>query len=287
MPSLPRLRSACDACHQLKIKCSGTVPCNTCTDAGQACLYSMSNRRGRPPATDVLQLTNYDIPNTTSIVLLDQPPQSGAAQVPLGQPESARGSRSNTTFPRSQHSRQCFCFERNSSLLCMLKRAGSEEGQVPDTTSGRLMVRIQEALRAWNELSECSSCAHDNDTDVLLLALVCGRELVTQIQAEPGLYDNGPEPGHSPSLVLGNYEVKGDEKSMLLLALRSITIKKLERAILSLQEVLEKKKTLLRARKLASSSHQDRTGSAWDDFAHMDQMMQGIMGYLEILRSAE
>ncbi|KAI0814147.1 hypothetical protein GGR55DRAFT_676281 [Xylaria sp. FL0064] len=233
-------------------------------------------------ATDTLQFMNHDFLKTPSSPSLDQPPRIGAAQVP-----DVRGSDPNDTFRRSQQSRYCTCFEKNSKLLCTLKRADSEEGQISDTTKGPIMIKIQEALRIWHELSECPSCAHDSDTDIVLLALVCGRELVAQIQAEPGLYDNRPGPGHSPSLVLGGYEVKGDEKSMLFLALRSITIKKLERAIFSLQELLEKKKKLLRARKATTFSHQHGAGGAWDDIAHTDQMMQGIMGTLKTLQSAD
>ncbi|KAL7793750.1 hypothetical protein V8C37DRAFT_409516 [Trichoderma ceciliae] len=48
MPVTPRLRSACDACHQLKVRCSGYLPCNSCTDSHRTCVFSMSNRLGRP-----------------------------------------------------------------------------------------------------------------------------------------------------------------------------------------------------------------------------------------------
>ncbi|KAI1348974.1 hypothetical protein F5Y01DRAFT_317174 [Xylaria sp. FL0043] len=232
-------------------------------------------------ATGTIHLIDHDILNTPSSPPPGQLPRIGAAQVP-----DARGSHPNDTFRRSQQSQHCSCFEQNSRLLCTLKRADPEEGQVSDKTKGPIMVKIQEALKTWHGLSECPSCAHDSDTDIVLLALVCGRELVAHIQAEPGLYDNRPGPGHSPSLVLGGYEVKGDEKSMLLLALRSITIKKLDQALLSLQELLEKKTKLLRARKLPPLSHQHGAGGAWDDIARMDQMMQGIMGSLKTLQSA-
>ena len=42
------LRSACDLCHQGKVKCSGGVPCEGCRKLSVRCKYSTSNRTGRP-----------------------------------------------------------------------------------------------------------------------------------------------------------------------------------------------------------------------------------------------
>lgn len=46
-----KLRTACDICHQAKMKCSGGTPCNGCRDSGYECSYSVSNRIGRPKGT--------------------------------------------------------------------------------------------------------------------------------------------------------------------------------------------------------------------------------------------
>ncbi|KAI1390568.1 uncharacterized protein F4822DRAFT_426415 [Hypoxylon trugodes] len=43
-----RLRSACDSCHQAKIRCSGGNPCLTCLVSRGQCSYSPGNRLGRP-----------------------------------------------------------------------------------------------------------------------------------------------------------------------------------------------------------------------------------------------
>ena len=48
MPATPRLRSACDSCHRLKVRCSGSKPCVGCTATNTPCVYSLSNRLGRP-----------------------------------------------------------------------------------------------------------------------------------------------------------------------------------------------------------------------------------------------
>lgn len=46
-----KLRTACDICHQAKMKCSGGNPCSGCGDSGYECFYSSSNRIGRPKGT--------------------------------------------------------------------------------------------------------------------------------------------------------------------------------------------------------------------------------------------
>ncbi|KAJ9620676.1 hypothetical protein H2204_012231 [Knufia peltigerae] len=51
-PSLnKRLRQACDACHGAKTKCCGSSPCTRCQRSGSTCVYSQSNRAGRPKGT--------------------------------------------------------------------------------------------------------------------------------------------------------------------------------------------------------------------------------------------
>ena len=46
-----KLRSACDSCHQNKVRCSGDTPCRTCENLDMQCVYSVSNRIGRPRGT--------------------------------------------------------------------------------------------------------------------------------------------------------------------------------------------------------------------------------------------
>ncbi|KAK0707077.1 hypothetical protein B0T26DRAFT_609555, partial [Lasiosphaeria miniovina] len=42
------VRSACNACHQFKIRCSGGEPCQPCRDSMFLCTYSPGRRLGRP-----------------------------------------------------------------------------------------------------------------------------------------------------------------------------------------------------------------------------------------------
>ena len=46
-----KLRTACDICHQAKMKCSGGSPCQGCRASDHECIYSVSKRIGRPKGT--------------------------------------------------------------------------------------------------------------------------------------------------------------------------------------------------------------------------------------------
>lgn len=43
-----RMRSACNACHRGKLRCSGGTPCSSCYTSGRQCSYSLSDPLGRP-----------------------------------------------------------------------------------------------------------------------------------------------------------------------------------------------------------------------------------------------
>ena len=43
-----KVRSACDRCHQTKVRCNGGVPCRGCLTSKTLCFYSVSNALGRP-----------------------------------------------------------------------------------------------------------------------------------------------------------------------------------------------------------------------------------------------
>ncbi|KAL4813837.1 hypothetical protein BDW67DRAFT_187263 [Aspergillus spinulosporus] len=43
-----RLRRACNACHRMKLRCSGTKPCARCQDTGNECVYAFVAKLGKP-----------------------------------------------------------------------------------------------------------------------------------------------------------------------------------------------------------------------------------------------
>lgn len=44
----PKLRSACDACHEAKVRCTGGTPCVHCKNHRHDCHYSVAARIGKP-----------------------------------------------------------------------------------------------------------------------------------------------------------------------------------------------------------------------------------------------
>ena len=50
-PPQKKLRSSCNECHSSKSKCTGGNPCRTCARLQIPCIYSVSNRMGRPRGT--------------------------------------------------------------------------------------------------------------------------------------------------------------------------------------------------------------------------------------------
>lgn len=61
-----RLRSACDVCHQAKTRCSGGEPCTACRNSGYDCVYSVSQRLGRPKGTTKHNAHRQRAANTSS-----------------------------------------------------------------------------------------------------------------------------------------------------------------------------------------------------------------------------
>ncbi|KAH8821293.1 hypothetical protein F5884DRAFT_82671 [Xylogone sp. PMI_703] len=85
-----KLRSACDNCHHGKTKCSGGQPCNACSEAGIRCVYSMSNKLGRPKGSknkQTLERNNAHARNSCGD-MQQQPPQPRQLNTPLSNSEN-------------------------------------------------------------------------------------------------------------------------------------------------------------------------------------------------------
>ncbi|KUJ11560.1 uncharacterized protein LY89DRAFT_227318 [Mollisia scopiformis] len=64
-----KLRHACNSCHRAKVKCSRGTPCAGCAASGDRCVYSESNRAGRPRGTKnkrTLDLMNANAASNSS-----------------------------------------------------------------------------------------------------------------------------------------------------------------------------------------------------------------------------
>ena len=122
---------------------------------------------------------------------------------------------------------------------------------------------------------ECQDCVHDDDQEVVLLALMCIRAVLSHLQnanwsgADGGGNNSANNAGggmgsglsgnmagdddmalnskskHNsdddpPPMLVGDFEVTGHDKAILLQALRSITLRKIEHVLMFLGEMLQK-----------------------------------------------
>ncbi|KAL7905033.1 hypothetical protein GGI35DRAFT_461665 [Trichoderma velutinum] len=387
MPVTPRLRSACDACHQLKVRCSGYLPCDSCTESCRTCVFSMSNRLGRPLGSknkraaivggkETQSLANQKnitrnkgprearkARKRSSIHLEDQVNLSprpiiatqniaGSASVPSDNSSSPKSNGQSpftdvnsmswatspfefslpfsedkwglhedfasadmtrgifhheetfekehdatfseataasqselaqlfaipsTTMPASAELSQsvervpnipsplqqsnvltCTCLQQQTSLLCKLR--GSEAFRPGGNMSMKnILANMQEAQKAWLVLTGCTSCMRGDDQEVLILALMCVRSMLLQLQnvswgcggnqdvsltvsehVSPGVSAEGDV--ELEVVMVGDYELTGDDKSSLLYMLWSMMVQKVNTVLESFRSVLERKK---------------------------------------------
>ena len=195
---------------------------------------------------------------------------------------------------------ECSCLQQLTNLLCSLKRSqalvsrasslsslssvvtrpdgvptgGPKRGGSPSSL-GRILTNTQEALRVCRTMVECQECVHDDDQEVVLLALMCIRAVLSHLQnanwsgADGGGNNSASNAGggvgsglsgnmvgdddmtlnskskHNsdddpPPMLVGDFEVTGHDKAILLQALRSITLRKIEHILMFLGEMLQK-----------------------------------------------
>jgi hypothetical protein len=204
--------------------------------------------------------------------------------------------------PGSVHGSDCLCLQQHTDLLCALKRPEPESGSsTPDrgssagTSLSRALLSIQNGIQVWNSFIECPKCANNNDQEVLLLALMCLRAALFQLQkAGWGDFHTSSLTQPLPTLSLGDFEVKGDDKLMLLQALRSITIRKTESILTRLKETLDRKKALEKIFDPSDKSWEKEGRDPWaqsrceegaSNLGHADQMMQGLVRFVKTLEN--
>ncbi|KAI0378285.1 hypothetical protein F5Y04DRAFT_291092 [Hypomontagnella monticulosa] len=201
------------------------------------------------------------------------------------------------------HEDECACLQKHTELLCALKKYGairgspkSDGGNSAFVPVGRIMANIQDAFKTWKTFINCPSCSQDGDQEVLLLSLMCARAVLCQLEGITWNGDSGSSTpaDSSPTLTLGEFEVEGDEKSMLLQALRSITLRKIEAVLMRLREVLERIKRLEGGQDpyRQSENRRGRVEGGWMDprngdeasnLAYAEQMLQGLVRYVRVL----
>ncbi|KAL6719036.1 hypothetical protein ACLMJK_003271 [Lecanora helva] len=101
MATNSRMRSACDACHKMKVRCSGEVPCETCLNSGNLCLYSYTGRLGRPKGT-----RNQKGRANTERAVLQSPTESGKDIARAERSSPPRSARPANSRPQSAQVQQ-------------------------------------------------------------------------------------------------------------------------------------------------------------------------------------
>lgn len=143
----PKVSRACDRCKTKKLRCSGTIPCRTCSARRTACIYSAAYRRGRPPTP---QATTRDYESAISLQS-NEVIETSTPILPHGQrvygnigPEPSITNEENTTDGRQPMS-------RGSPELDVVEM----EGQYFDSTSSLSFLH-----RAWKRLLSQKATPH-------------------------------------------------------------------------------------------------------------------------------
>ena len=232
----------------------------------------------------------------------------------------------SVTVSSNDETEPCPCLQHHTELLCTLKGSeltrsswlsgGSSWNARP--TLNHTLRQVQEALRVWRGLIDCQNCAHNDDQEVLLLALMCVRKVLARLrlvgpsvpydessQSESGVANRKSRSSQSQcrtpdvpaidfsnesQMLVGDFEVTGHDKSVLLRVLMANTLRKITAILKLLREVLERKKNL---EKTSNSSFMTPIGGAWQEprhgtssLVHAEQMTQGLLSSVESQMSA-
>ena len=137
----------------------------------------------------------------------------------------------------------CQCISGLSALLHDLRRPSDDKPPMVGLDS--VLSRVSDALARWSVFAACPRCQHhesdDDDGETLLLAALSIRKVVAQLRAvgaKPGERDE--EAG--PQLYVGAFQVTGPDHTMLLGVLRTITLRKLDATVTTMQSMLRTKR---------------------------------------------
>lgn len=142
----------------------------------------------------------------------------------------------------------CQCIPGLSALLHELKQSG--DVKIPPAGLDDVLARVNNALTQWSALAACSRCQNhdieDDDGETLLLAALSIRRVVGQLKAvgcQPGSkgFGDAESEDFGPQLHVGAYQITGLDRTTLLSVLRTITVRKLDAAVTTMQSMLRTK----------------------------------------------
>ena len=199
----------------------------------------------------------------------------------------------------------CSCFQQNAELLCSLKISEVTEDQSIHSID-TVLDSIQKALKPWRGLIECHNCAYNNDQEILMLALIGVRILLTRLQqvlhprsfqtssgrafqdAKPSQQQQQQQqeeeartnwPNDSARVAVGSFEVTGYDRTLILQVLLSKNIHKIKSAMVCFREMLDRKKKILEP-----ASHPIARNTA-SHLEHLQHMLQSLGNFLQTLEN--
>ena len=213
---------------------------------------------------------------------------------------------------------------RPSSTL--LHNGSSSAGGLPVDT---VLQNAQEAWEACRAVTECHDSLDNHDHEVILLLVMCLRTVVSQIQQLPWqaasdggvslgftqdeFRDDGMRSRESSSplenrsgtgagscggggvpILVGEFEVCGDDKELLLGSLRMIGLRKVAAGLTMLRQLIDRKKAKPRTQQprmngadgmclptLMMDNLQDAS-----DLKHVERMMDGLMHSIKVVMNS-
>ncbi|KAH8169840.1 hypothetical protein LIA77_10384 [Sarocladium implicatum] len=140
----------------------------------------------------------------------------------------------------------CECIQRQIALLSQLKRPGFS-GPGEEASLSSALAKARDAQKTWVDLASCDSCMRGDDQEVLLLALMCIRLVLSQLrgvcpvdgsrEADTTMHDSEGVP-----VLVGDFEVTGDDRLVLLHVFRSIEVKKVEAMLDKINDAFKRKR---------------------------------------------
>ena len=163
-----------------------------------------------------------------------------AFEDPLGTEAVATSNMRETSPPQAK----CTCMQRQISLLSSLKRSETSRPQGKAGLSSAL-ANVGEAHKVWLDLTRCAGCMRGDDQEVLLLALMSARLILSQLRGVPLDGDRSPSgrAGHEPDAVpvlIGDFEVTGNDRLVLLHVLWSIKVQRVEAVLESINDAFKR-----------------------------------------------
>jgi hypothetical protein len=189
----------------------------------------------------------------------------------------------------------CSCFNDHAELLCRLKELDQRNTR---PTLDIILVGVQHCLNPWKGLINCRVCRRNEDQEVLLLSALTLRLVLRRLLDFCASQRNEESnttiintdqmvdaPGSETSCTVGMYELRGDEKALMMDTLLWYTLRRVKCAMITLQERLCYLRANAKGTAGVSSDEFRGRGMDYDsDVGHIQQM---VCGFEEKLRNLE